>query len=259
MSLLHVSSRRVGRAPSCTFCDAGRTISFNWQYARDAARPEAGRDVSMFVKSRELRYGALYECKSCGQPWYLWGEPELMSCVPQEQLRLIDRWNEREIRLPAELSAQLAAIGRTPPDRFGNGSQFHETPCAATLVSGERIDLAVVSLQRHAPFEDWRNSRLATEILEIHPSPYALPLAVRVATSRADELRMGFAPTRVDLPSGESLVLNGTQSFLLRPGCKAGDVEVSHRKFDWQDQTPVYDRAEEIAYFVADWPAGLAA
>jgi hypothetical protein len=120
-----------------------------------------------------LRYGTLYECGSCRQPWYLCDDPPFMHFVPRDRVELVRRWSEREIVLSAEQAAQLRAIGRTPADIYGNRSEYHETPCSVTTVQGETLDLSVVSLQRHAPFEQWRPCRLATDIREIRPSPYA--------------------------------------------------------------------------------------
>lgn len=252
MSLLIVSSSRSGRKPDCKFCDAGSTISFNWQYAQTTTQPNAKRDLSVFVDPKPLRYGTLYQCKACGQPWYLHGEPEFMSFVPRERMPLIQQWNGQPILLPPEQISELQKIGRTPSDQYGNGAEFCETPCAVTTVKGEQIEMAVVSMQRHAPFEDWRNYRLATEIAQVRPSPYALPLSVRVATSQADELRMGFAPTVVELPGGELAVLNWTQHFFVRQGCASSEVVISRRPLNWKKLPPVYNRPSDVVYFVAD-------
>ena len=85
-----------------------------------------------------LRYGTLYRCVGCNQPWYLCGDPEFMNCVPTHRLELLKRWNEQPVVLmrPDHLS-QLEKIRRTPPDVYGNGVQFHETPCAVRTIGGE--------------------------------------------------------------------------------------------------------------------------
>ena len=252
MSFVQVSSSRLGHRTSCPSCGAGGLISFDWEYAKTSRSPEHRRDLSVFVRPRELRYGVLYECVLCRHPWYLCGEPAFMNFVPPERLELIEKWNEHPIILRQEPSAQLGAIGRTPPDQYGNGRQFHETPCAITTVSGEQINLAIVSVQRHAPFEEWRDCRLASDIAAVHPSPYALPLTVRAASSQADEIRMGFAPTMIEAPNGELLALNGTQNFLVSSRCKASEVVVSNRRLDWSNSPALHGRPDGIVYFVAD-------
>ncbi|MGH8301730.1 MAG: hypothetical protein ACRET5_09730, partial [Steroidobacteraceae bacterium] len=133
----------------------------------------------------------------------------------------------------------------------GSSRHCQETPCSVTTLDGEQIDLAIVSRQRHAPFEEWRDCRLASEIAAVRPSPHALPLAVRIASSRADEVRMGFSPTVIDLPGGEWLALNGRASFLVWPGCKSSEAVVSSREVDWMQPPPVYREPKPI-YFVAD-------
>lgn len=241
-----ISSQRMDKKPDCRICGAGSTISVNWQYA----------DQAVFAEPKPLRYGTLYRCKACGQPWYLHGEPAFMSFVPRERLPLIQRWNEQPILLPPEHLSELQRIGRTPPDQYGNGRQFHETPCAVTTLQGEPIEIAVVSMQRHAPFERWRDYRLASEIAQIRPSPYALRLSVRVASSQADEVAMGFAPTFVELPDSEVMALNGTQHFFVQEGCDATDIFLYRRPLKQPGKgkkyPPVYSGTNGIVYFVAD-------
>jgi len=175
-----------------------------------------------------------------------------MNFVPRDRLPLIQDWNRQPISLRSEHVSEIRRIGRTPPDLYGNGSQYHETPCAVTTDQGERFELAIVSLQRHPPFEDWRTCRLATDIARIGPSPYTLPLAVRVASSQADEIRMGLAPTLVEAPDGVLLTLNWTQSFLVREGCPSSEVVLSNKPVNLKKLPPVYSQPKEVVYFVAD-------
>ncbi|MBD8897831.1 hypothetical protein [Rhodanobacter sp. DHG33] len=175
-----------------------------------------------------------------------------MNYVSPDRLELVSRWNDKPILLnPGQVSI-LGAIGSTPPDVYGNGSQYVETPCAVTTVHGESFDLAIVSLQKHAPYEEWRHCYLASDIKEIRPSPFALNLEVRTATSRADEIRMGFAPTVVEAPDGEVLVLNWRQNFIVSPKFDVSQVAVSSRRFDWKSPPPVLGPPQGVVYFVAD-------
>lgn len=252
MSLMQVSSRRLGRNPVCEICGAGSTISFNWEYAKTTNRPDAKRDLSIFIHPQELRWGTLFRCMSCGQPWYLDGEAQFMNFVPRNRLALICKWNEYQIRISQEHLSKLEVIGRTPPDLYGNGAQFHETPCGVLTKSGERIDLAIVSMQRHPPFEDWRQYRLASEIQDIYPSTYALSLAVRIATSKADELRMGFAPTLVEQANGQLIILNWRQNFFMKEGIDARAIKLSQRRLDMKNPPEIYSPPKNITYFIVD-------
>lgn len=257
MSLLQVSSSRLGRTPDCPDCETGSLVSFNWKYAKKESRPDRIRDLSVFIVDRQLRWGALYRCKTCNKSWYLDGDAEFMNFVEEDRLPLIKQWNEHQIYLSLEQDATLDKIGRTPPDHYGNGANFHETPCTVITKSGERVDLAIISRQKHPPFEDWRQYRLASEIDEIFPSPFALPLAVRMATSVADEIRMGFAPTLVEMPNGNSVVLNWRHNFIVRSDCNAGDVVLSQRRINMDTSPEIYSSPKNIIYFVADWPEKL--
>ncbi|GLQ50904.1 hypothetical protein ACFFJT_06350 [Dyella flava] len=175
-----------------------------------------------------------------------------MNHVPPERVDLIRQWNERKIALTEEHLSAINAIGATPPDVYGNGRQYRETPCAITTIHGSSFDLAIVSIQEHASFEEWRHCYLASDIKEVRPSPFALSHEIRVATSRADEIRMGFAPTVVELPSGEIVALNWRQNFLVKADCDASQVIISQRRLDWREPPPVLNTPPGIVYFVAD-------
>lgn len=253
MSMTILGSQRLDHDSDCSHCDAGKTISFNWDHAKTATRADDKRDLSIFVEPKPLRFGTLFRCKVCGSPWYLSGDdPQMMSNVPRERIPLINQWNERPVVLSDEQVAILRKIGRTPSDVYGNRREFHETPCAIKTRQGEEIQMAIVSMQRHAPFEYWRNCRLATDIAQISPSPFALPLAVRKATSQADEIRMGFAPTLVDLPGGKSIILNWAQNFFQRDGCDTSAIKVSSKEFDMGALPEIYSGPDSVIYFVAD-------
>ena len=124
---------------NCLRCGAGSTISFNWDYAVESARTaKPFRDLSVFAPAQTLRQGGLFRCTFCGQSWYLVeGRQKMMHAVVPERAALIQRWGERPILLSPELKARLASIGRTPPDLYGNGSEYHETPCSVKTANGE--------------------------------------------------------------------------------------------------------------------------
>lgn len=250
MATIHGVFRLEGTV-ACQGCHAGHLVGFNRAQAsdRDPAMPVR----SGFEVSRPLRSGALYRCKRCDRPWYLSITTGLMSLVPDERMALILAWDRSRILLSPSVTARLGQIGPTPPDQYGNGGEYRETPCGVVTTAGERIDLAVVSLQSHAPFEPWRRCRLGSEIADVYPSPHALPLAVRRATAQAEEIRMGYAPTLVEAPGGRILVLNWRSSFLVMDGIEAPQVRLLQRRSGIQ-ATPemIAPPPGEVTYFIAD-------
>jgi hypothetical protein len=252
MSLTPISTERTGRKPHCTYCGAGSTISFNWEYAGAYSKGTPRRDLAVFAEVQALRHGTLHRCTACGQVWYRYGRPEFMHVVSKDRISLIQRWNQKPILLTAAQRSQLAEIGATPPDLYGNGSQYQETPCAVTTAEGERFEMAIVSVQAHAPFEDGRPVRLASEIVEIFPSPHALPLNVRVRSSQAEEIRMGLSPTMVEAPDGAVLMLNGVHHFFVRESCMASEVRLSRASLSMSNPPAFYSGVEKVLYFVAD-------
>lgn len=254
MSLIPVATTRWESPETCTICGAGKLISFNWDYARTAEKEEHRRDLAVYVEGQPPRHGQLYACRSCQQPWYLYGEPAMLNFVPRERMELIWKWNSQEIILPPEQADVLRGIGATPPDLYGNGSQYCELPCAVTTKDGTLHETALISVQKHAPFEEWRTYQLAGDIAKIEPSRFALSRAVREATANAGEIRMSFAPTLVDLPDGRLAVINGVEHFFVEEGVKAADIRVSSKPLNMNRLPPMGGGAAKVVHFVADGP-----
>lgn len=251
MSFDQISTSRIGAEAACPACEAGRLIRFNWRYHGKQGSPDQRRRLDAFEPWQALRHGSLYRCTACARPWHLDGAGEMMTIVPDGRLDLILAWSRAEIMLADDALEALGEIGPTPPDVYGNGGDHVEIPCGVVTRSGERIDAAIVSIQRDAPVEEWRVSRLASEIASVYPSPLALPLDVRLATTRADELRMGFAPTLIAMPDGRRFMLNWTANFIAEPGYRAADARYCGDPIDIR-QLPDLAAAPPITYFVAD-------
>jgi len=252
MAIEQISSRKIGKDANCSFCQAGSTISFNWQYALKNSKSDLPKNKDLYINPIELKKGTLFQCKSCGSYWYLDSDKQFMNHVKDEKLKIINLWSNSDQKLSPEQNEKLRIIGSTPPDLYGNGSKFVQTPCQIKTKDGEIFESAIVSIQEHAPFEDWRDYRLVSEIDEISPSPYALPLDVRLATTQADEIRMGFAPTHVELSNRERRVLNWTTNFLKLPGVEAAATKVCNERVSTSNMPAIYHAKEAVVYFVAD-------
>ncbi len=251
MLITQLSTKQLGKDAKCQLCKAGSIISFNWQYAQKNENTDLPKDKSIYLNPVPLKSGTLFECKACGAHWYLDSEERFMNHVKESKIPLIHEWSSSVILLTEAQKSALNQIGST--SRYGgSGSQFNETPCSVKTRSGEVLELSIITIQKHAPFEDWRSYRLASEIEEITPSQYVLPLDVRKATSQAKEIRMGFAPTLVSLSNDQKLVLDYAQIFLKKPGVKANETKVCKRRINLSAMPEVYSLNENVVYFIAD-------
>ncbi len=244
-----ISTKRLGYEPDCRICGAGSLTNFNWLYAQN--HPHA-HNLYAYESSKKLRIGSLFKCKSCSHPWYLDKDELFMNSVPLEKLELIEEWNISPIHLTNEQLEILTKIGSTPPDIYGNGRQYRQTPCRVVAKTGEIFNFAIISQQQHTPFEEHRKYRLVTEIQDIQPSPCALPLEVRIATTQAEEMSYGFAPTVVEKPNGDRMILNWTQDFYDRTDCLAADIKIAKDYKVSDCLSNIFDLSAEITYFLAD-------
>jgi len=249
---VNATRSRNAQAADCLHCRGGSWLSFNWAYLRLRRNDDDRQRFAAFAPAETLRHGALYRCCVCSRLWHLDAAGLMMSVVSEDRLPLVRAWSQAPIRLPEAVQSVLEAIGETPPDIYGSGAGYVQTPCTVITKAGERVDLAIVSRQEGAPIEPHRPPRLASDIAEVRPSPFALPLAVRQATARAEELRTGFAPTLIEMPDGARFALNFTQHFLTGTRYDAGSARLAPAA-EGVPRLPQPVRAPEgVVYFIAD-------
>lgn len=252
MTIEEISTRQIGKEANCSFCQAGGTISFNWQYNLKNSKSVLPKNKDFYVNPIKLKKGTLFQCRSCESHWYLDSDELFMNHVKDEKLETIKLWSGSDQKLTSDQSEALKQIGSTPPDLYGNGSKFIETPCQVKTKVGEIVECAIVSIQSHAPLEDWRNYRLASEIEEISASKYALPLEVRLATTQAEEISMGFAPTLVQLSNAEKMFLNWTTNFLKVAGVETAETKICNVRDNTSNMPEIYQAKDKVLYFIVD-------
>jgi hypothetical protein len=235
-------------------CDGKRYINFVWAGSSAARYPELSKYPKHIVRKQDLKMGSLWECQICHHKWYLDYSGSTMHQVPKDREEILDRWSAKPLKLSPELLKVLAQIGATPPDIFGNHTNEIVVPCRVQTKEGVVFDPAIVSFQRLPPIEYWqKNIHLIDEIETIQASESALPAEVRVATSEADEVRMGFAPTIVLAPHGTRFCLNWTTNLFIHPTIKAGSIRVAASvRYDSSIQH-VSALEADVARFIGDW------
>jgi hypothetical protein len=232
-------------------------MSINWRYANERRSPEDLNQIELFAHWQALRRGMLYHCRACADVWHLDGDAVWMTHVQSDRLPLVLDWNGSPIILPPALGNVIDRIGPTPPDLYGNGKERRVTPCEVITRSGERFETAMICVQQDAPVQDYMRFRLGSEIAEVSESRFALPRAVREASSRADEMRMGFYPTLIGMPNGKRFVMNGMTSFMAMQGYSAADARVVDGSYFSEQPAPsVVETPSDVIYFIVDGDPG---
>lgn len=255
-----LGTSRLGAEPACSACGAGATVSFNWSYAQERRSAEDVERIKLFAEWKSLRRGALYHCRVCQAVWHLDGRSERMTHVNDGRIELVLAWDAASITLPPDLARVVQQIGPTPPDIYGNGRERRVTPCTVKTSSGETFERAMICVQADAPVEDHMRYRLGSEIASIHESTFALPAEVRRASSLAQEMRMGFYPTLIEMPDGRRFVMNGMTSFMLVDGYAAKDAQVTNGSYFQENVPPDFiETPRDIVYFIVDGEPGWVA
>jgi hypothetical protein len=111
----------------------------------------------------------------------------------------------------------------------------------------------MICIQPEAPVEDDVQFRLGTEIARAYESPFALPAVVRWVSSRANERRMGFSPTLIEMPDGRRFVMNGLTSFMVAKGYDARDARLTGGDYFDEDPRPaLVQQLQDVVYFIFD-------
>ena len=211
----------------------------------------ACRSRRALVWRRDLRIGHIYDCRRCDAAWYLWPEWPFKEPLDPTALPLIEVWNAAPVTLDAEMRVTLKAIGASPTHPTPRN---RETPCAVTTVSGEYFPCAILRQQNYAPYwisgKEWR---LATEIAELGPSPYALPLEVRTSTFYAPEIQKNYRPTLIVMPDGHYFEGEGPEVFMVHSHYDAATARVADSQALPPGETAGYvPLPKEVVRFVAD-------
>ncbi|MFS0838122.1 hypothetical protein [Paenibacillus sp. 1P03SA] len=253
-------SRNSSPPAACPQCSGKRYISFNWarfQHGSDAESKQVQRALKI---ERQLKHGWEYACVNCGSRWYLGRDGIMMSYIHPSKAGLVEHWNAGTYEVSDEIWDELGKIGATAQSSIAGGRTSAEVPCRVTTVRGETFDMAYVSFQSRPPIDLWqdgRRIRFCDEVASVEPSPYTLPAEVRLATSRAAEIRMGYAPTAVQAPDGHLFQLNWANDFFASGPYKGEDLKLTDLAGDWDQADMAGVPSEHILYFVADWRTDL--
>lgn len=243
------------RKMSCPSCLEENVVGFNWKLARKGKFPELNRYASGLKLDKELKFGEVYSCQVCETKWFLNDDKAFMEIMPTSQIEIVEEWNSRNLTPSRDIVSKLKKIGATPPDIFGNMSEFIDIPCRCTTKDGRNVEMCLVRFQKKPPLDEiYKEVIFMDDVADIFESACALSPKVRVASSNADEVSMGFAPVFVQSRTGDEFILNWTQNFFEMSGYRGKDIVLGNEKKLGKHMPPIYhDDPSKITLVVADW------
>jgi hypothetical protein len=221
-------------------------------YARSGKDEDLRKVVATLVEERRLKGGALYRCEVCRQPWFLDAHGRMLHRVPRERETLLEQWGGTALIPSNEHRAILRRIGGSGADLYGNRAGGLRFPCSVRLADGETINPALLLISTAPPIEGTA-ATLYDPAMSIEPTRFALPPAVRLATLRAEEVRMGFAPTRVSTRDGRGFVLNWSCDLVHVDGVSGEDLALTDTSFDATRANVLSAGSTPTTLVYADW------
>jgi hypothetical protein len=244
---------------NCRTCDKTPYLSFNWEFARDGKdRDDLAALAGNLQRCRALKFGSLYQCSECKLYWFLDDDGFEMHRVTPERNELLFAWSDCELAPSDSDISCFSEIGATGPDLYGNGRGEIKIPCSIKTSSGDSHERALVLITKMPPITDWRKSTaLGNVVTVIANSDFALPLNVRLATLNACEIRMGYAPTRVQAYRGRYFILNWSASFFSYKPFRGSNISLCPVSFKETSDIPVVSEdVGRITYVYYDWFMG---
>jgi hypothetical protein len=240
---------------TCPVCDDPPYLSLNVRHAREHGDTKAREFVRTIERVRPIKHGHLCQCPLCDQQWVLDETESVIERVPRGREQIVQEWDSEQLPIAEDQLAILEQIGGTGADRYGNGRERIEIPCAVTLEDGTVHDPAIVWITKKPPIQDhFPDVRLFDHVRAVAPTEYALPLDVRLLTLAAHEIRMGFAPTAVQGPAGQEYVLNWSRSLFSYRGVKGNCIRPASDNLQFNESTPIVPPIEmTTVHFYADW------
>ena len=243
--------QRPGGCPTCGGPDG--TLRFDWVLATQDPESDFAPYASTLIEQKPLRSGSLYKCSHCGQKWWLDVEGSTMRLVPRERLLTLEQWSSIPLVLSPALLEKARTIGATPVHALAQEKEYAEVPCRVVTLRGENLEKCLLVFRKDPPLETGP-LRLASELADLSPSDFALPLDVRRTSVRSQPGKAGRAPTRVRDPQGRAWNLDWVVNFVDQKGLRGCDLRLAA-----PGATPSKGRAtwlqepEGLPLFLADW------
>jgi len=244
----------ASKVAPCELCDARPLTVFSWSHA--ATTREDPQLAALRRKLREadsLKSGWLYRCPTCDQAWYLDVAKQAAMRVPRDREPLLATWSARRYEIPAGDHDALRSIGGIEGAHLGSNRAHLRIPCAIDWSDGTTSDPCLVIVTSSPPIlETMRQVRLFDAVKEVRPSRFALSRAIRCATRKADERRMGFAPTPVETPNGRVVLLDWIADVFDHDGVVGSEVRLARRWPEGEPAPVVSEPRDRITFVFAD-------
>ncbi len=247
------TQRLTGSYGWCPHCDVRAVTLFNLTYVRAHLDRQLQDILAHLGHPAQLKHGVLRRCSECGQGWYVDEEGIFAIRVPRDREALLAQWSERRLDIDGHSDA-LASIGSIEADRYGNSRGYHHIPCEIEWADGSTSDPCILLVTTRPPImETQLHVRLFENVARVRPTDFALPLEVRCATRRADEQRMGYAPTWVEDGAGHTFILNWSADVFAHEGIRGKDIRLTSRRWTARELPPILgEPRDRVTYVYAD-------
>ncbi|MDB5120624.1 MAG: hypothetical protein JWN56_1842 [Sphingobacteriales bacterium] len=223
---------------------SGKIIEFNIEAATDIKNKEIKEIKDKLVFHLEISHGKVFKRQDNGDLWYINSNATIARFITLHQFELIQRWNNQILLPNEEQLFSLSSIGGLPSSEYSLYPRSLEFPATIVTTGGKRIDMCIFHFCEAPPFQSYlRKTIMLSDIAEISPSELALSHNLRMASTRAEEIRMSFYPFMVLTNKGKLITYDGTTQFASKGEIKGNEI-ISEVAFSYEK----FDKIKEISY-----------
>jgi hypothetical protein len=202
----------------------------------------------------ELTYGKILKRKDNGEFWHLNPKQTRARFITNEQVEFFRKWDVQPLIPTDEQFKILKVIGGIPSSPFSLYPDHLEFPAQITTKSGRKIDFCLFIFSQSPPFgRNVKETLFLSDVAKIAHSEFALNHDLRLASTLADEIRMGFYPFTVKTNTGGLLTYNGRTEFASTGKIKGeeviSEIDFSYSSFDKVEE----DISSHITIVVGKW------
>jgi hypothetical protein len=216
----------------CPYCEKnpseGRTAAFDWGLVASGEFPRFAQYASALTHMCELRLGSLWTCRYCDYRFWLDDQKKIMAGIPPKNRASFERWSRTPPVLTPKNYALLEAL---QPLETHKGCR--DVPASVRFNGYSQFSTALIRIEANPQILFWieENIRIAPDIVEIAPSPYALPYSVREAThsTRSIEYPDGFCEfeqSAIQSPAGRVFLVDGLENFFAYRGFRGPQMKL---------------------------------
>ena len=239
---------------STTDYSSGKIIEFNIESSKDGKNKDIKAINDQLAFQEEMSFGKIHRRKDNGDLWHINPNETIARFITNDQLDLFHKWVKQALLPTDQQFATLKQIGGLPSSQYSLYPDNLQFPARVTTNNGQQFDLCLFHFSQSPPFQPYfKKVLLLSDIIDVAPSELSLSHNLRLASTKADEIRMSFYPFMVRTSTGSLITYNGITQFASTGELKGNEI-IEEVKFSYDRFDKIMDvSSDETTFVIGKW------